>query len=564
MTKMNNNFFSLQSSTTKNQQSAAFDYKAWRESFLLITLRIACLLGVGLITISYSTATTTDRILFIGLYVILLAVTFLRVSYSIRAFSLLFTLYTIGVNSILAWGPWLDGSVFFIVFVTLSALLFDQRVDIFALLVSILTFAFIGTLQQFGLYQFKNPNVPMTAVLDWTAYTIDFSIASGILIIAINLSKQEFAHVLKEMQQTFTVLTSKRSQLEDRVRERTEELEAQTIQLSTSTHVARIIAEIQDISELMETVTRLTSEKFDFYHVGLYILDDQKRTAFLQAASSSTGKQLIGQGFRVEPDRRNAFNLTIEQNRAVISSDTDGYNFVRDVNFPLTRSRMVLPLAVRGNVIGVLDMHSDQPQASNLQDPEILQTLSDLVAISFDNVRLINETKNLLSQLNLSSSLKTRDVWSKLTSRNKPTYQYTPAGVRPIFSAKRQGHDEGLQVPLTLNGQNIGSIKLKRKGEITKWSDRERALVEKIAEQVALALENSRLVDEAQKNALRDQMITNISTRVRETLDVESVIRTATTELRRVFDLKEAEISVGAPQLNATSANKHTGSLRLK
>ena len=87
---------------------------------------------------------------------------------------------------------------------------------------------------------------------------------------------------------------------------------------------------------------------------------------------------------------------------------------------------------------------------------------------------------------------------------------------------------------------------LKRKGATNTWSERERVLVEKVANQVALALENSRLVDETQKNAMRDQVIANISARVRETLDVESVLRTATTELRRVFDLKEAEISIGA------------------
>jgi GAF domain-containing protein len=225
---------------------------------------------------------------------------------------------------------------------------------------------------------------------------------------------------------------------------------------------------------------------------------------------------------------------------------------------------MTMPLAVRGSVIGLLDMHSDQLLGFNQQNAEILQTLSDLIAISFDNARLINETKNLLNQLNLGTSFETRETWAKLTTRNKPAYQYTPAGVRPVFSALRQDYSDGLKVPLILNGQTIGAIKLKRKGEFTNWSDRERGLVEKIAEQVSLALENSRLVDEAQKSALRDQMIASISTRVRETLDVESVIRTATTELRRIFDLKEAEISIGSPQADATSASKHTGSLRLR
>jgi GAF domain-containing protein len=194
----------------------------------------------------------------------------------------------------------------------------------------------------------------------------------------------------------------------------------------------------------------------------------------------------------------------------------------------------------------------------------VLQTLADLVAISIDNVRLINETQNLVNQLEVNTSIQTHETWTKFTSRHKPAYQYTPAGVRPLFANNKQDNQDGLRVPLMLHGQNIGNIILKRKGATNTWSERERILVDKVANQVALALENSRLVDETQKNAMRDQVIANISARVRETLDIESVLRTATTELRRVFDLKEAEISIGAPQAESTPAKKHTSSLRLK
>jgi hypothetical protein len=109
------------------QPSNSFDYKGWRENFIVTILRIICLLGIAIIAVSFPTATIADRILFISLYLILLMITILRVGYSVRAFALLFVVFTIGTNSILAWGPWLDGSVFFIAFIALSALLFDQH-----------------------------------------------------------------------------------------------------------------------------------------------------------------------------------------------------------------------------------------------------------------------------------------------------------------------------------------------------------------------------------------------------------------------------------------------------
>lgn len=541
----------------------AFDYKSWRNGFILIILRLACVLGLGLLAFSLPNATSNDLVLFISLYSVLFLVTIFPAPYTARATILLLMIYAIGTNAILAWGPWLDGNVFFVALIILSGLLFDQRIDILAVSISIFTFTIIGIMQQLGKYQFSAPGVPTTTPLDWIAYTVNFSVLSVILVIAIARFKNEFARIVGQTQSMFQTLIAERTQLENRIRERTEELEVQTNQLRTSTTVARTIAEIQDVSTLLGAVTDQISEKFEYYHVGLYILDEQKKVAFLQAASSTIGKQLIGQGFRVESDRRNALNKVVELNRAEITSDIEDPNFIRDPNFPITRSRMMLPLAVRGNVIGVLDLHSDQPKAFGTQDAEILQTLADLAAISFDNARLLNETKNLVNQLEVNTSFQTRKTWLKLTTRQKPAYQYTPAGVRPLFS-KDKVNIEGMLVPLVLYGETIGTIKLKKKGGISEWSDRERLLVEKIADQVALALENSRLVEEAQKSALRDQMIANISTRVRETLDVESVIRTAATELRRVFDLKEAEINIGPHQPESGAARKNANFLRLK
>ncbi len=558
---MNNKTPSFQTSNQEDISSDTLDYKGWRERFIVTILRIICVLGIALIAISFPTATATDRILFFSLYFALLMVTILRVKYSIRAFALVFMIYIISANAILAWGPWIDGSLFFAAFVTLSALLFDQRIDIIALVISIFTFVVVAVLQQLGIHEL-NANAPATTAIDWITYTIDFSIISIILIVAINQFKGEFIHVVQEIQSTLKMISTERMQLENRVHERTDELETRAIQLRSSAAISKTIAEIQDISDLMETTTRLTSDQFGYYHVGLYLLDERKKTAFLQTSSSMTGKQLIGQGFRIEPDRLNLFNLVVQFKRPYITSDIDDVNFVRDVNFPLTRSRMLLPLTVRNNVIGILDMHSDQSQSFTTQDAEVLQTLADLVAISIDNARLINETKNLVRQLETNTSIQTREIWTKFTSRHKPAYQYTPAGVRPLFANNKQDNPDGLRVPLVLHGQNIGNIILKRKGSTRSWSERERVLVEKVANQVALALENSRLVDETQKNAVRDQVIANISARVRETLDVESVLRTATTELRRAFDLKEAEITIGTP--DSAPIKKHTDALQLK
>ena len=523
-----------------------FNVSEWREGFILTILRVSCLLGIVLIGISFPTSTLSDRLLFISLYAVLLVITVLRVPYLVRAYAILLTSFAVGANAILAWGPWIDGSLFLLASVVIGALLFDQRIDIVAFVINIVFMALIGVLQTLGLYELRAEAAPQTLASNWLVYIFDFAVMGGVIVAAMGQFKNAFTRIIQETQSALKIVASERANLEEKVIERTVTLENRMLQLRNSANMARSIAEIQNIADLLEVTTQLVSEKFSYYHSGLFILDEHKKTAFLQASSSSTGKSLIGQAFSVETDRKNPLAVAVEQNRAIITSDIDQKNFFSDENFPLTRSRMVLPLTVRGDVIGLLDLHSDQPRAFSVEDAEILQTLADLTAISFDNVRLLNETRSLISQLEANTSIQTQRTWRKLTSRQTPSYQYTPAGVRPIFTRDKRSDDEGLRIPLMLHGQTIGNIKMKRKNNQAEWSEREKALVEKIADQVSLALENSRLVEEAQKSAARDQMIANISTRIRETLDIESVARTAATELRRVFDLKEAEILIGA------------------
>jgi GAF domain-containing protein len=444
--------------------------------------------------------------------------------------------------------------------------LFDSFVNIFVLGISITTLIILAFLQQSGVFKPAFSAIPAISGWDWMVFIADYLIVSLLTMIAIQQLKQEFGRVIQQAQNAFRSISAERAQLESKVNERTEQLENKTFQLQASTNIARNIAEIQNIPDLLNASVIATAEQFGYYHVGIYLLDSNKKVAFLQASSSDIGTELIGFGHRVDIDARNAINIAIEKNRPYIASDISGSAFIKDPNFPITRSRLAIPLSVRGNIIGVLDMHSDQILPSDNQNIEILQTLADLIAISIDNVRLIDETQTLVEQLRFYNSSQTVETWSKQTSRRAPAYQYTPAGVRPIFAQLKKDEETpgSLLIPLTLQGQKIGTIKLRRKGYSVSWSEKEKGMIEKIGEQISLALENSRLVDEAQKSAQRDQLIANISSRVRETLDVEAVIRTASTELRKVFDLKEAEISVGLPQAEPRPIRKNTSALRLK
>ncbi len=328
-------------------------------------------------------------------------------------------------------------------------------------------------------------------------------------------------------------------------------------QLQASARITRQLAEIHDTTELMNTVVNLTAEEFGHSQVGLYILDERKRNAFLQAASSQAGKALIAHGFAMELGRDNSFNWVVERNRPYHISNSTDAAFVPDGNFPQTKSRIILPLIVRSVVIGLLDIHSEQSGAFDKDSAEILQSLAGLIAISMDSTRLLNDTQGAASQLEALASQQSLEVWKKFTETRSPAYQYTPAGVRPLSSEPRDQSAEEMRIPLTLRGQTIGTIALRRKNSSKEWTKRERILVEKIAIQAALALDNSRLVNDAQESALRDQMIAQVSGHIRETLDMDSILKTAAVELRKAFGLLEAEVRLdppSAPQENVPAS----------
>jgi len=74
------------------------------------------------------------------------------------------------------------------------------------------------------------------------------------------------------------------------------------------------------------------------------------------------------------------------------------------------------------------------------------------------------------------------------------------------------------------------------------WQEDEKVLLETVASRVSLALENTRLVAEAQQRAERERVISQVSTKMRETLDIETILKTAVKEMRKSLALSGAEV----------------------
>jgi GAF domain-containing protein len=110
------------------------------------------------------------------------------------------------------------------------------------------------------------------------------------------------------------------------------------------------------------------------------------------------------------------------------------------------------------------------------------------------------------------------------------------------------GDDRGgnLAVPIRVRGQIIGAIDAQRPKGAGDWTPEQAALLKQLAEQLGDALEDARLYQEAQSHAAREQMIGQVASHMRQSLDIDTVLQTAVQEMRDALELAEVEIRMGS------------------
>ncbi len=348
--------------------------------------------------------------------------------------------------------------------------------------------------------------------------------------------------------------------LEQRVAQRTAELQQRTIQLQTATRVARDAAEIRDVGTLLDTTVRLISDRFGFYHAGIFLLDEARERAVLQAASSEGGQRMLARGHKL------AVGVGIVGTVASTGEPRIAFDVGQDAAFfnnpdlPLTRSEMALPLKAGGRVIGVLDVQSVEPVAFTEEDVGILHTLADQVALAIENARLLEESRRTLRELETLYGKQAREAWQEQIARRPAAYRYTGVGVEPVppsLAAEmevpsphrqsvvlQEGDRYWLAAPVRLRGQTIGSIVLRRAADEEPWSTDDSTLVEETGAQIALALENARLLEETRHRAAQDRLIREITSRMRESLSMERVLQTAVREIGQSLGLHDLTIQL--------------------
>ncbi|HEY2981297.1 MAG TPA: GAF domain-containing protein [Anaerolineales bacterium] len=339
------------------------------------------------------------------------------------------------------------------------------------------------------------------------------------------VATDETAELAVHFNQLTERLQSLQTQIDEEVNVRGEQLEA-------IFEVGQAALLIQNLDQLIEKVVSQIGDRFGYYFAALYLVDQTERWAELKGGTGAAGQVLLANKHRLDLSERNLVALTVaskQMQSSQLATDAPGHNPL----LPYTRSEIALPLVSGDRIFGVLDVHSTSEAAFAQQEVRTLQNIANQVAAALQNARLYDEAQQSLQEMKASQKTYLKTSWDALISQ-RPTLGYT-------VGDDDAEDDSSVTMPLTLRDQKIGEISLTGGGE---WTAEERSIVEAVAAQAALALENARLVEESQSLAARDHLLADITSKVWAATTIDGILQTAIRELGRALESDEAAIQL--------------------
>ncbi len=340
--------------------------------------------------------------------------------------------------------------------------------------------------------------------------------------------------------------------LERRVAERTKDLERQTLRLRTAAEVARDAASAPNLDELLERAGRLIRDRFNLYHTGIYLLDGKKEFAVLRASPTEAGRTLMENNHRLRVGEQGIVGRVAAtgESRIVLDTGVDPVYFSNPL-LPATRSEMALALKSNEGVIGVLDIQSDQAEAFTQDDISVMQVMADQLATAIERSRLLNEVETNLREMERTYSGFTEHSWLSFERREHQTtgYKYDNVRLEPVdkipeeaMSALKTGvtiipepsekstkSGQSVAIPIRLRGDTIGVVNVHF--QYSQAPEKLIGMIEQVADRLATALENARLLEDSMRNANKERVIGEITSKISASVNIHNVLQTAVEEL---------------------------------
>ena len=197
----------------------------------------------------------------------------------------------------------------------------------------------------------------------------------------------------------------------------------------------------------------------------------------------------------------------------------------------------------------------------------MLQAIADQLAMVISNVRLYKQVQESLETERRAYRELSQEAWNEvLGSRPDLSYRYHHG----MVSHQRVDHDSNpqdiqskendlrLDIPIRIRGQVIGTFVAKKASNLNAWTQEEKDLLNALVDQLSVALEGARLYSDTQQRAMRERLVTDITTKMRASTDADIILQTAVNELKQA--LHHRQVKVHFQSNDAEKPNSPNGS----
>jgi len=204
-----------------------------------------------------------------------------------------------------------------------------------------------------------------------------------------------------------------------------EEAQHRAAQLQTAAEVSQAAASYLDLDRILSEAVYLLRDRFGFYHVSIFLVDEYQQYAIIEASTGDVGRQMLARKHKLEVGGQSIVGLATGTGKSRIALDVgkDAVYF-SDPLLPDTRSEMALPLIARGSVIGALDVHSAVKGAFREGDIAILQSMANQLANAIEAARAFKESKRALDEVSRLHEHYLRNEWSAFIRTQKAATGY--------------------------------------------------------------------------------------------------------------------------------------------
>ncbi len=513
-------------------------------------------------------------IIFSLAYLTILAMTVYRdLSFFIR--SNLFTglFFLIGLVDLLGAGMSGEGRLFLLAFVVMRTLLAADRSVLSGVINGIsalIALSIIGWGMSAGWIE-QPPVETLTNSYrfnEWLNGNVVFLMIAVALVSSLILLINQAQNALQRQEKFTEEIEIARRNLQEEFDAQREQVTRRATELETASALARDISKFTNLDTLLSNAVDLIRDQFGFYHAGLFLLDVNKEFAVLRSATGDAGRQMLANNHRLRVGEVGLVGYAVSKGEPRIAQNVyqDTFHY-KNPNLPETRSELALPLRAAGEIIGALDVQSKKEMAFEQEDIKILQMIADQLAVAINKAQILQELQKTVDDLKERYFQTTATSWNQFLTKETQSVsmsldrttqelrespplteeeQKAISSKKTILALKGSEGERKttqLSVPLMLRDNLVlGAMRIEFEGETVPKQTIE--MLENISNRLALALDRARLMNEIQSTAEQDRLITDVTSKIRSSSNIDNILKTAVSELGRSLGASEVIVQL--------------------